>query len=83
MYFYLLLDLLSQILLLIVFDFFFITVLPVWAPTHFFFSSFVCLYTNKYNILCRFYVILFVHFYIKKYNSVPLYFISFSILTFY
>ena len=38
---------------------------------------FVCVYTNKYNILCRFYVILFVHFYIKKYNSVPLYFISF------
>ena len=22
----------------------------------------LCLYTNKYNILCRFYVILFVHF---------------------
>ena len=40
-------------------------------------SSFVCIYTNEYNILCRFYVILFVHFYIKKYNSVPLYFISF------
>ena len=37
---------------------------------------FVCVYTNKYNILCRFYVILFGHFYIKKYNSVPLYFIS-------
>ena len=45
-------------------------------PTHFFFSSFVCVYTNKYNILCRFYVILFGHFYIKKYNSVPLYFIA-------
>ena len=48
----------------------------IWSSTHFFFSSFVCLYTNKYNILCRFYVILFGHFYIKKYNSVPLYFIS-------
>ena len=27
-------------------------------------------------MLCRFYVILFVHFYIKKYNSVPIYFIA-------
>ena len=27
-------------------------------------------------MLCVFYVILFVHFYIKKYNSVPLYFIA-------
>ena len=48
----------------------------IWSSTHFFFSSFVCVYTNKYNILCRFYVILFGHFYIKKYNSVPLYFIA-------
>ena len=46
-------------------------------PHTFFLFTFVCIYTNKYNILCRFYVILFVHFYIKKYNSVPLYFISF------
>ena len=27
-------------------------------------------------MLCRFYVILFVPFYIKKYNSVPVYFIA-------
>ena len=27
-------------------------------------------------MLCVFYVILFVHFYIKKYNSVPIYFIA-------
>ena len=46
----------------------------IWSSTYFFFSSFVCVYTNKYNILCRFYVVLFVHFYIKKYNSVPFYF---------
>ena len=45
-------------------------------PHTFFLFTFVCIYTNKYNILCRFYVILFGHFYIKKYNSVPLYFIA-------
>ena len=31
---------------------------PSSSPS-FFLSSFVCLYTNKYNILCVFYVILF------------------------
>ena len=51
----------------------------IWSSTYFFFSFILCIYTNKYNILCRFYVILFVHFYIKKYNSVPFYFICYYI----
>ena len=46
----------------------------IWSSTHFFFIYILCIYTNKYNMLCRFYVILFCSFlhFIKKYNSVPL-----------
>ena len=46
--------------------------MPRRAPffiQHFYFNLFR--YTIKYKFL---YVILFVHFYIKKYNSVPFYF---------
>ena len=45
-------------------------------PPHLFFLFQSCLYTNKYELLYVFYMILFVHFYIKKYNSVPFYFIA-------
>ena len=42
----------------------------IWSSTHFFFIYILCLYTNKYNMLCRFYVILFVHFYILLKNTI-------------
>jgi hypothetical protein len=35
-------------------------------PHTFFLFTFVCIYTNKYNILCRFYVILLVIFTLKN-----------------
>ena len=48
--------------------------IKIWSSTLFLFT-FVCVYTNKYNMLCRFYVILFVIFTLKN-TIVLIYFIA-------